>query len=105
MLCEVGASGVGQLYLNGLREVPEITGNGRLHIAHVNSYCRGFVLDNVTECREALDIIASKRGQFVTEAYLARGKGQSHRNFVKECHKLVNRITNNLSRDFLDVAK
>lgn len=63
--------------LNGLREVPEITGSGRLHIAHVNSYCRGFVLDNVAECREALDIIASKRGQFVTEAYLAQANGTS----------------------------
>jgi hypothetical protein len=63
--------------LNGLREVPEITGSGRLHIAHINSYCRGFVLDNVAECREALDIIASKRGQFVTEAYLAQANGTS----------------------------
>ena len=61
--------------LNGLREVPEITGNGRLHIAHINSYCRGLVMDNLAECNEAFEIIESKRSQFVTEAYLAQING------------------------------
>ena len=61
--------------LNGLREVPEIVGNGRLHIAHVNSYCRGMVMDNLAECNEAFEIIESKRSQFVTEAYLAQING------------------------------
>ncbi|MDA0232108.1 MAG: amidohydrolase family protein [Chloroflexi bacterium] len=61
--------------LTGLREVPEIVGGGRLHIAHVNSYCRGLVLDNLAECNEAFEIIESKRSQFVTEAYLAQING------------------------------
>lgn len=61
--------------LNGLREVPEIVGSGRLHIAHINSYCRGLVEDNLAECAEAFEIIESKRSQFVTEAYLAQVNG------------------------------
>ncbi len=61
--------------LNGLREVPEIVGKGRLHVAHVNSYCRGLIMDNLAECDEAFEIIESKRSQFVTEAYLAQING------------------------------
>jgi hypothetical protein len=61
--------------LNGLREVPDIVGNGRLHVAHINSYCRGLVKDNLDECREAFGLIESKRSQFVTEAYLAQING------------------------------
>ena len=61
--------------LNGLREVPEITGNGRLHVAHINSYCRGLIENNLDECKEAFEIIESKRTQFVTEAYLAQVNG------------------------------
>lgn len=61
--------------LNGLREVPELVGNGRLHVAHINSYCRGMVLEAAAECREAFQIIESKRGQLVTEAYLAQING------------------------------
>ncbi len=61
--------------LNGLREVPEITGDGRLHVAHINSYCRGLVENNLAECDEAFEIIESKRSQFVTEAYLAQVNG------------------------------
>lgn len=61
--------------LIGLREVPEIVGNGRLHVAHVNSYCRGLIMDNLKECAEAFEIIESKRSQFVTEVYLAQING------------------------------
>lgn len=61
--------------MHGLREVPDIVGDGRLHVAHVNSYCRGLVEDNLKECREAFEILDSKRSQFVTEAYLAQING------------------------------
>jgi len=61
--------------LNGLREVPEVVGQGRLHVAHINSYCRGMVLPALDECREAFEIIESKRGQLVTESYLAQING------------------------------
>lgn len=61
--------------LRGLREVPDLVGDGRLHVAHINSYCRGMVLPPTEECREAIEILASKRGQFVSEAYLAQING------------------------------
>ena len=61
--------------LEGLREVPDLLGNGRLHIAHVNSYCRGVILTAEQECREAFDILERVRGQVVTEAYLAQMNG------------------------------
>jgi hypothetical protein len=61
--------------LNGLREIPDLVGKGRLHVAHINSYCRGMVLEATAECREAFQIIESKRGQLVTEAYLAQING------------------------------
>lgn len=61
--------------LEGLREVPDLLGDGRLHIAHVNSYCRGMILTAEQECREAFDILESVRGQVITEAYLAQMNG------------------------------
>ena len=61
--------------LTGLREVPGLVGNGRLHVAHINSYTRGMVLQPAEECREAFHILESKRGQLVSEAYLAQANG------------------------------
>ncbi|HIF12069.1 MAG TPA: hypothetical protein EYQ82_03465 [Dehalococcoidia bacterium] len=61
--------------LEGLREVPALLGDGRLHVAHVNSYCRGMILTPEQECREAFDILESVRGQVITEAYLAQMNG------------------------------
>lgn len=82
--------------LNGLREVPEITGNGRLHVAHVNSYCRGLVMDNLAECNEAFEIIESKRSQFVTEAYLAQINGTNGK--CDEDGNLVYNVAQNCMR-------
>ena len=45
-----------------MREVPELVGNGRLHIAHINAYTRGSILDPVDECTEALEILTAKKG-------------------------------------------
>jgi dihydroorotase-like cyclic amidohydrolase len=61
--------------LEGLREVPDLLGEGRLHVAHVNSYCRGMILSAEQECREAFDILDEVRGQVVTESYLAQMNG------------------------------
>ena len=61
--------------LEGLREVPELLGEGRLHVAHINSYCRGMILSAEEECKEALDILGNLRGQVVTESYLAQMNG------------------------------
>ncbi len=62
-------------HIEGLREVPGIVGRGRLHVAHINSYCRGLINSAPEETAEALSIIESMRGQVVTEAYLAQQNG------------------------------
>ena len=61
--------------MTGLREVPEITGNGRLHVAHINSYTRGMIDEPHEEVQEALGMIENMRSQWITEAYLAQANG------------------------------
>ena len=63
--------------LEGLREVPELVGDGRLHVCHVNSYCRGVIEDAADECDEALDILESMAGQLNSESYHAIQNGTS----------------------------
>ncbi|MBI4305795.1 MAG: amidohydrolase family protein [Chloroflexi bacterium] len=65
--------------LDGLREVPKLVGEGRLHIAHVNAYCRGSIKDSVDECREAIDILNRGKGQYVSEVHQAVPNGTSGR--------------------------
>ena len=62
-------------HLGGLREIPELVGDGRLHVAHVNSYCRGVIEESHAECDEALSILESMRGQLTSEAYHAVPNG------------------------------
>ena len=38
--------------MTGLREVPEITGTGRLHVAHINSYTAGWSTNRMKRCRK-----------------------------------------------------
>ncbi len=64
-------------HLGGLREIPEIVGDGRLHVCHVNSYCRGVIEDADAECVEALQILETMRGQLNSEAYHAIQNGTS----------------------------
>ena len=64
-------------HLGGMREIPAIVGKGRLHVAHVNSYCRGVIEDPDAECDETLDILENMRGQLNTEAYHAIQNGTS----------------------------
>ena len=66
-------------HLGGVREIPGVVGSGRLHVCHVNSYCRGVVADSTEECDEALSIIESMRGQLNSEAYHAIQNGTSGR--------------------------
>ncbi len=79
--------------MTGLREVPEITGNGRLHVAHINSYTRGMVDEPHEEVREALGMIERMRSQWVTEAYLAQINGTNGR--CDEAGNLVNNVAQN----------
>ncbi len=63
--------------LEGLREVPELVGDGRLHVCHVNSYCRGVIEDAPDECDEALDILNRMANQLNSESYHAIQNGTS----------------------------
>lgn len=62
--------------LHGLRESAELADGGPLHIAHVNSYCRGMVLDAIEEAREAVEILV-RHPNLRSESYLARANGTS----------------------------
>ena len=64
-------------HLEGLREVPELVGNGRLHVAHVNAYCRGMILPPMDECQEALELLSRMKDQLVSEVHLAIPNGTS----------------------------
>lgn len=59
--------------LDGMRELPALLGdNGRVHVAHINAYCRGSILEPADEIAEALQILESLRGRVVSEVHLAR---------------------------------
>ena len=79
--------------MTGLREVPEITGAGRLHVAHINSYTRGMVDEPHEEVQEALRMIARMRSQWVTEAYLAQANGTN--GLCDEAGNLVYNVAQN----------
>ena len=61
--------------ITGLREVPQIIGRGRLHVAHVNSYTRGLTDTAEKEAEEAIKIISEIKNQVVSEVYLAQING------------------------------
>ena len=44
-------------HLGGVRRSPNWWASGRLHVCHVNSYCRGVIEDADDECDEALGIL------------------------------------------------
>jgi cytosine/adenosine deaminase-related metal-dependent hydrolase len=73
----VGSTAAGS-NLDGLREAAELAEGGPLHVAHVNSYCRGMVLDAIDEAREAIDLLV-KHPNLRSESYLARLNGTSAR--------------------------
>ncbi|MDP8924624.1 MAG: amidohydrolase family protein [Chloroflexota bacterium] len=64
--------------LEGLREAAELAEGRPLHVAHVNSYCRGMILDPVAEALEAVEIL-TRSPRLRSESYLARINGTSGR--------------------------
>ncbi|MCP3966955.1 MAG: amidohydrolase family protein [Lentisphaerae bacterium] len=65
--------------LDGLKELVDFAGSNPVHIAHVNSYCRGDVLgDPVAEAVEAIKLIKDV-DNYVAESYLADINGCSGR--------------------------
>ena len=66
-------------HLDGLREVPDLVGGGRLHVAHINAYCRGSIEEADAECDEALSILEGMRGQLNSEVHHAVPNGTNGR--------------------------
>ncbi|MCC6179545.1 MAG: amidohydrolase family protein [Chloroflexi bacterium] len=64
--------------LEGLRQAAVLADGGPLHVAHVNSYCRGMILDAIEEAQEALEIL-TRWPKLRSESYLARINGTSGR--------------------------
>lgn len=56
--------------IRGLREAMTLTEGLRVHIAHINSYCRGAIERAEDEALEAVDLL-SARPELVSESYLA----------------------------------
>jgi hypothetical protein len=81
--------------LEGLREAAELADGLSLHVAHVNSYCRGMILDSIDEAREALEIL-TRWPRLRSESYLALINGTSGRclngapvsNVTKSCLRM-----------------
>lgn len=74
----IGTSESGS-HLGGVREIPRLVGNGRLHVCHVNSYCRGVVSDPLDEARETLEILDGMGDRVVSESYHAVQNGTTGR--------------------------
>ncbi len=62
--------------IEGLYEALELANGKSIHIAHINSYCRGGVRDYMTETEEALNAIA-KNPNISCESYLSLINGTS----------------------------
>ncbi len=74
----VGSTATGS-DIRGLAEALDLAAGRRLHIAHVNSYCRGQVTrDPVAEAQRALELLAAHPSA-VSESYLSVYNGTSAR--------------------------
>ena len=63
--------------VKGLQEIPDLLGTGRLHVCHVNSYCRGLVYSPEKECELSIEVLADLGPQVVSEVYHAAANGTS----------------------------
>lgn len=62
--------------LEGFREAIELAGNRNIHLAHINSYCRGRVMECHAEAEEAIGLLRANPG-IVSESYLSPVNGTS----------------------------
>ncbi|MDR2386334.1 MAG: amidohydrolase family protein [Deltaproteobacteria bacterium] len=62
--------------LNGLIQALELAGQRPMHLAHINSYCRGYVKPCLEETAQALKIL-EKRPRVFSESYLSPINGTS----------------------------
>lgn len=71
----------------GMREAVELAKDGSMHLAHINSYCRGQINSAVEESLEALNLLKSNKN-IISESYLSPYNGTSANsdNGVPESH-------------------
>lgn len=62
--------------LNGFKEAVELAGDNILHLAHINSYCRGRVKPVLEECQEAIETLQA-HPNIICESYLSAVNGTS----------------------------
>lgn len=60
--------------IEGMREACEIAGNDFVHLAHINSYCRGQINDMADEVREAVKLLTDHPA-ICSETYLSAMNG------------------------------
>lgn len=56
--------------IRGLEEAVEMAEGKPLHIAHINAYCRGYIMDPLLELKKAMDIL-KKSPNIISESHLA----------------------------------
>ena len=64
--------------IKSFEDLIELTGNNKLHAAHINTYCRGIMEDEIIESHKALDLL-DKHKNIYSEAYLAQTNGINFR--------------------------
>lgn len=60
--------------LEGCRESFELAQGRPFHLAHVNAYCRGRIMNEIDECREVASLLEA-HPEVVTESYLSARNG------------------------------
>lgn len=60
--------------IEGMREAVELSAGNVIHLAHINSYCRGLIRGELAEVQEALELLESHPNIF-SESYLATMNG------------------------------
>lgn len=63
-------------HLGGLLETAELIGDNHLHLAHINSYCRGMKKSVAEEIQSAIDLLC-KNERICSEAYLSLYNGNN----------------------------
>lgn len=64
--------------IESFKDVVELTAGRRLHAAHINTYCRGILEDEISEAKKALTLL-EQNPNIYSEAYLAQTNGINFR--------------------------
>ncbi|HLS53487.1 MAG TPA: amidohydrolase family protein [Tissierellaceae bacterium] len=89
--------------IKGFLDAVKMAQGGRLHIAHVNSYCRGLVYNELEETKIALENLKANRN-IISESYLSGINGTSGN--IDKDNRPVSHVTRNcLKMKNYDISK